>query len=188
MANNCYNFATFTGSEEAISKLFSKLSQYNSCIGYTEMLDIIGAPDREKTDVYDDMGTKWFEMMATNDTPTDIQVSGDSAWSPPLGFYKQICIAYNVSVYAEYEECGNDFGGWYECSADGIEVDRCTTYFKFCLENDRNFAIENILQNIDGGCYESEEDISEELSLLDPEEQTEIKEALQNYLQTNPTT
>lgn len=41
---------------------------------------------------------------------------------------------------------------------------------------------------VEGGCYDSEQDISEELSLLDPEEQTEIKEALQNYLQTNPTT
>ena len=59
----------------------------------------------------EELGTKWdFELNELDVTDTKITGYADTAWSPPLGWFKKICKHYRVNGELKSGEGGNDYG------------------------------------------------------------------------------
>lgn len=71
-------------------------------------------------------GTKWdvggSESMTTRVDPNTLQVSFDSAWSPPIKAYEQLC-AQGFEIDAYYDESGVGFCGRWTGKGDEVDED-----------------------------------------------------------------
>lgn len=77
----------------------------------------------------DTLGTRWDFEIDHFEPCSDDSVGGyfNSAWSPPVGWFTQICKEYNVIGELSYGEGGNDFGGILEITNTSI-VQYCSSY------------------------------------------------------------
>jgi len=157
MANNCWNWVKITGPKETLDIIEERFKKYNDWQGtFTEFsrmvlgLESDVVPEHETIDEMFDRiytyGTKWWDFELDGDDDW-LQISGDSAWSPPLGLLTKISEVFNVKVEAEYEECGMDFAGFFTAE-NGEYEDREMTCFEYELENDRKTAIERLIEHI----------------------------------------
>lgn len=127
MPNWCSNYASISGDAEAINKI---IDTFNNVWGDTPMFQKwIG----EKLD----WGTKWDVWKSSidmvydeGDNVTEVSLLFDTAWSPPTNFYEALANKYGVSIYAEYEEMGNDFAGTFEVDVYGESKDNCYSYWE----------------------------------------------------------
>lgn len=157
MANNCWNWVKITGPKETLDIIEERFKKYNDWQGtFTEFSRMVLGLDPEvvpEHETIDEMfnriytyGTKWWDFELDGDDDW-LQISGDSAWSPPLGLLAKISEVFNVKVEAEYEECGMDFAGFFTAE-NGVYEDREMTCFEYELENDRKTAIERLIDHI----------------------------------------
>ena len=151
MANNCGNWAEISGDFDVIHKIKKDIEEalaygeaehfwYKS---FCKMFDI------ETEDVYNTFGSKWYECyinditsIKSNSEKSFMIIAGDSAWSPPVGFYVELSKKYNIKVSAEYEEPGMDFGGFFECENGEVTRDECISYTKYRLICDPYYAMQ----------------------------------------------
>jgi hypothetical protein len=60
-----------------------------------------------------------------------LEFSSSSAWSPVSEFFLKLSKVYNLSFESEFEECGNDFGGFFAGSNGEVTDDRTYTYAQY---------------------------------------------------------
>ena len=157
MANNCWNWVQINDPKETLDIIEERFKKYNDWEGtFTEFsrmilgLDPEIVPENETNEqlfsrIYT-YGTKWWDLNI-NRGDGWLELCGDSAWSPPLYLLARISEVFNVKVEAEYEECGMDFAGFFTAEKGQYE-DRQMTCFEYELENDRNSAVERLIEHI----------------------------------------
>ena len=162
MANNCYNYVTFEGSNESLRKLQDKFDRYGDCKYFTEFGDFVldlseidnnAWMNSVRKDHPYDYGTKWWDFEIHERDyfkDEDMTISGDSAWSPPIGLIEQICKKYKLTAEMEYEEGGMDFAGFVTVGHTGVIMHREMTAHQYYYESDTGNWIENLSYNYDG--------------------------------------
>lgn len=116
MSNHCWNNVTITGNPVKIAKLevlFNTYSDYEYLAEWANSFfpNVENLPSKENYETY---GTRWWEVTCELLNHNTLQISGDSAWSPPEEFIKMISEHYNVFCTLDFSESGNDFAGSYE--------------------------------------------------------------------------
>ncbi len=183
MANNCFNWAHIVGSKESLDLLEARLKEVKSVddsLYWVSFHHVLGIEVPDNGDVYAKFGTKWFDAEWNRESDTDATLSGDSAWSPPSEFFRKLSIVYALAIESEYQEPGNDFGGYYNCSNGEVVRDDSYSYNYFLLLSDKNYFMEKICGDIEFGTYEDYEDFvkhnEDVVAVLSSEEINEIKE------------
>ena len=175
MANDCWNYAVLLGDKAVLDEIqerFSKCNDFNYFIHFGDY--VLKKETPTNTDDYYLYGTKWWDFNIDERTDITMTISGDSAWSPPLEFLRQISEIYNVTIKGEYNECGMDFGGFFTIE-DGCLDDRCMEYFDYQLESDRDWAINDLIDTLSDRDEEFDEDAYPQLN---KKEKEYIKEQL----------
>lgn len=136
MPNWCYNHIVVKGEPndiKMISNIIENLKEeedeilFQSLIGLPEGIDI----EKYNDDWYDInvnwFGTKWdVGLDFVQEIKEDyILFSGETAWSPPEDFCKELSRLYNVQVEMYFEEPGAGFCGkcWIDSEANCYEED-----------------------------------------------------------------
>jgi hypothetical protein len=164
MPNWCSNYAEITGSKEAIGKIKEAIDSIESGSEPCVFKTLVGTkPEVSEQDYenggwyeanYDYWGTKW------DVSPDDCNfyfyeegftISPETAWSPPIGFYKALANRYGVNVEATYEEQGCDFAGKYIVDKDGNESDECYPYMEGMYRTDFDHFLHEIEYQFDEG-------------------------------------
>ena len=190
MANHCYNYVSFQGENKALRELQKKLDKYDECkyfqefgnyvLGLAEVGDETWKTDEKQH--YYDYGTKWwdFEIQERDfHYDTDMYVSGDSAWSPPVELVAQICIKYKLTAEMEYEEGGVDFAGIVEFNHEGIVSHDEMTYHEYRYKDDVGSWIDNLSFNYEGADKEEWENLLEEHPYAKESHIKELVEAIE---------
>jgi len=139
MPNWCYNSVNFTGDKKDIRKMKSIIE--NSDGKNANMFEKLIGRDESMTDEkFNDggwynhniarYGTKWDVDKNGFDFPEDEggSWSDDTAWSPPMEFWRICSEMYNLSVEMYYEEPGGDFCGKCEIRNGEIISEEDYTY------------------------------------------------------------
>lgn len=166
MANNCWNWAEIIGSKETLDIIEERFQKYADWQGtFTEFSRMVLGLEPEVIPEHETLndafsriytyGTKWWDFMLDRHASDVLIISGDSAWSPPLGLLTMVSKVFNVKIEGEYGESGCDFGGFYSIE-NGICNDREMTYFEYELECDRNCSIDRLIQDIIDECIDLE--------------------------------
>ena len=155
MANNCDNYVTFTGKKEDIETLYQRFKKYDECDYFTHFAEmVLGKPLSPVDDQFNEYayGIKWWDFDVTLQDD-ELVVSGDSAWSPPLQLIGEITKVFNVSANGSYYEMGMDFAGDYSAQ-HGVLIDNEMTCFEYHLLQDREYAIEQLIGDINDEMYD----------------------------------
>ena len=214
MANHCYNYAYFTGDLENIKRLnhalvclrqkcheekytsngmeipFWRLNGSITLYAGNYRMILESEPDdftKPEFDVYDVYGSKWFECdWEYEEGSSNLIISGDSAWSPVVAFFIKICKHYKLTAEGDYSESGNDFAGTFSIDKNGNIEEVEMSYDEYESENNPDGFWENVIFQIEEGCYESLEEIFTKLEKAkwntSEEEKQEITEAFNKYL------
>lgn len=146
MANWCYNNLNITGDKEIIAPLIEKIKEIEtSKTGLFESL--VGIDDSGEGHMKDRLqlnvngwGTKW-DVLGHSINPsydeTCIELSFDTAWSPPVGFCQMLTKLYGVKCEIHYEEPGNDFCGMSIIEDGEITKEEDDTYREGKYKRDR---------------------------------------------------
>lgn len=107
-------------------------------------------------------GTKWDsggqDHIINRISENKIECSFDTAWSPPIDFYKRMA-ELGFEIDAQYYECGMMFcGSFYYTSEDGISDDHYTIE-----EATPEWVLKNIPKDIDEAFAISEQMMMDEL-------------------------
>jgi hypothetical protein len=129
MANNCWNWVEFSG--ENCPQITARIEKFNA-EEYT--VDAYRALLPDGVELSDDQimndNPKWLSIEHYDDFDDSLTFYGDSAWNPPSGLVQLICKYWNVSARVEFEECGNDFGGFEKYNEQGCLVESLTVPYK----------------------------------------------------------
>ncbi len=143
---------------------------------------VLGQETTEQ-DVYFEFGSRWFEATWERQSPTTGVLSGDSAWSPVSEFFRLLSDVYQLDITSTYEECGDNFGGWYDCCNGKETRDVTTTYFAFRYMEDEEDYMQNLLEDASEGYWESLEDLDWELlEIMKKKDRVELIEAVNKYI------
>ena len=159
MANYCWNRALITGPKETLNIIEERFKKYYEMQDFTftefsRMVlglepDVI--PEHETVNemfsriyIY---GTKWWRFEIERVGEDCMNISGDSAWSPPIGLLTMMTEVFDVRIEGEYSECGCDFGGFYTIENGECE-DNEMTYFEYELVSDRKEAIGRLINDM----------------------------------------
>jgi hypothetical protein len=175
MANHCYNYIVFKGAD--IEKLKEAFKLYKQTEYFDDFVHLAtGKQIEEEKDPYK-YGSRWFDFETELVDSETLIVSGDSAWSPVEGMTEAFCEHFNVSARIEFEECGNDFGGYSEYDERGNITDSLTTtYAEWSYIQDSDSAIQRLIEDIEDGGL-NKEDIYDMISHITEED----KEYIINY-------
>lgn len=176
MANHCSNYIVISGAPEAVSeieKVLQEIKNGNEHLWYDTFAKTLGLNPSENHE----FGTKWFDFYMEKQTDGTLQLSGDSAWGPPTEWLLKLSDKFNVSIESEYDECGNDFAGYYNCENGIVTKDDQMKWFVYRLKEDRESAIENAYCHLET-FEEFLEEMGEDIKLLTEEETEEVKNEL----------
>ena len=164
MANDCWNRVTITGDSDTLNKLKSRFdaldSGFLSLSTYESMFEGTGIP-RNFTDV--DWGSKRVDCSSYELEDDKITFAGDSAWAPPLEFYRLLSEDWGVTVDVWFDERGMDFAGHVVFESGDTEVEEEWTYWENLYLNDKNQFEEEVLDG--AGWMDSFEDFIETISV-----------------------
>jgi len=175
MANNCINYINITGNDidiQELSKLLEKGDkQENGYDIYSNLCNEFGKSENDG---------RWFDIEITDQDENEINISGDSAWTPCLDLFTKISEKFtSLEIHYEYEESGCDFAGFADIS-QGNCVDNCFGYWEGKAANDYDYALQTALEDVAHYFDEdnSEEDLidSDMYKAFNPEEQKELLE------------
>lgn len=163
MANNCWNWVKITGPNETLDIIEERFKKYKDWKGtFTEFSRMVLGLEPEVIPEHETLndafsriytyGTKWWDFELDGDDGW-LQISGDSAWSPPLGLLTIMTEVFDVKIEGEYSEPGCDFGGFYTIE-NGECDDNEMTYFEYELESDRDEAIGRLIDQINDDCFD----------------------------------
>lgn len=139
MANDCWNWVSFTGKKENLQRLVEGLEaaqktnvENYGLFWYNSYYVALGlTPPEESTDVYDHFGSKWFSIDDIETDDNSVVISGSSAWSPVSQFFLRLSEIYELQFESEFEEPGSDIGGYYAGKNGQVTDDRTYTYAQY---------------------------------------------------------
>jgi hypothetical protein len=139
MPNYCSNWVSFSGKKENLQKLHDALryaeslnAENGGLIWYDTFYAALGLDvPSELINVYDVFGSKWLDIQELDLGGISLELLGNSAWSPVVPFVHKLCKKFNLTASGEYEECGCDFGGFYEIDEDGNLRDTTHNYISY---------------------------------------------------------
>jgi len=158
MANYCWNWVSIEGPKETLDIIEERFKKYDDWQGtFTEFSRMVlglepeVVPEHETSNemfsriyIY---GTKWWEFEIERVGEDCMNISGDSAWSPPIGLLTMMTKVFDVKIEGEYSEPGCNFGGF--CTIENGECeDNEMTYFEYELVSDRKEAIGRLIDDI----------------------------------------
>lgn len=189
MANHCYNYAYFEGSEKDITRAVEAITnaKNNETLWWETYKKVFGDKyDYSSEDVYTEFGSKWFDCEIDYNNYS-MTLTGDSAWSPVLAFYQKLCETFNLSCSADYEECGMDFAGWWEYRDGTLIKDRQVSYLLYRYETDPTSAFESLLDDAKEGIFTDYEDFKKcvdanVLSRLSLSQKEKIRNAINSII------
>jgi len=175
----CSNSITITGDEEKIKFLKNVIENgiptekrqeanvFMTLVGIPPDMNLYEYEQKWYGTNIDNWGTKWD--VAYNESyfsfeDTEITMSPDTAWSPPIGFAQSLARNYGVKVEMYYEEPGSDFCGKTIITEDGTltEEDYDFVHGKYVF--DKEGFWNEIINNIE---FAKEDDVSLENFILD---------------------
>lgn len=166
MANYCYNSIHLSGDEGSIQELKNRLTdtydKFNYLNGWCDYVlkvrdDFNYNFDEDNRDNYY-YGSRLFDFDV-EDSRYDLQISGDSAWTPLDKFTEELCKVYNLTGSIEYSESGCDFAGITEFDSDGKTSEEKWSYDEYeYKELDITQWIESKIEYLQDG---SKEDIND---------------------------
>jgi len=199
MANHCYNYVSGTGSTQDLTRLQAivtilkekeiPLDDFVSCWSqiYPMFFTQLSTQEKEEGfDVYQDWGSKWFEATFEISPETqEINIFGDSAWSPVLPFFAKLCTEYNLELEGYYEEPGMDFAGTFTIDKNGDVIDNQTTYRHHeAQENPEGYWM-RIIEDIEEGVFKTVEEIYDRLTedsfIINEKDKEEIEDEFKKY-------
>lgn len=169
MANYCYNWISFHGEKESLDKLAKALDTYKDFNYFNDWVDsmIEYTPPKDDERVYYYYGTRWFEFEVDDNGDNNLLVRGDSAWSPPLEMTRSLCEHFGVDAKHEYEECGNDFGGYWVVRDNGYVAEEFeTSYNHWRYMEDSYSYMDNLINDLEDESYDTIEDLLEDNKFL----------------------
>lgn len=185
MANHCYNSASIEGSKQMLDKFekaLNKATKISSSLNKNAFYKVLGQEPTDE-DVYETFGSRWFDPMWERHSATSGVLSGDSAWSPVSEFFRLLSDVYQLEITSTYEECGDNFGGWYDCENGEMTRDVTTSYYAFRYLDDREHTMETMLEDATDGYWESVDDLdSELLEIMREKDRVELIEAVNKYI------
>jgi hypothetical protein len=198
MANHCWNWSCFTGDRADLEKLIANVNkakdlnaENNGLLWYGTYSVALGLPPWQEGDpeydVYLRYGSKWFDVDI-DDNGDHVNLIGSSAWSPVCEFFRKLSAIYNLNVEAEYEEPGNQIGGFFSAEVGEVTNDKELSYNQYRASSD---GTESILEGIDEDNYESVEDAVEHFKdlqeVMDAKQWEEFKSELQSVFEDTKT-
>ena len=170
------NWVNIYGEDRILNRIISKLETYHDHKGsFLEWGDIVVnkkiEEEEEEERAYYHYGTRWWDFEIQRERG-GINISGDSAWGPPIELIKQICIEYKVHASIEYEEPGCDFGGRVEFDELGEVVEEIDMpYNEWRYYSDPEHIV-NIISDMEDNIefYNSEEDMLKEYPFLNKQD------------------
>ena len=185
MANYCSNWVSFSGKKEDLQKLHDALRYAESLnpdndglIWYETFYAALGLDvPSEPTDVYDVFGSKWLDIQELYLGGISLELLGSSAWSPVVPFVHKLCKKFNLTASGEYDECGCDFGGFYEIDEDGTLRDDMYNYISYRYLSEGLEGVESELRFYDD-IEERTERLNEAKSFMSVEDYNEMLQAI----------
>ena len=167
MPNYCSNWVSFSGKKEDLQKLHDALryaeslnAENGGLIWYDTFYAALGLDvPSELIDVYDVFGSKWLDIQQLDLGGISLELLGNSAWSPVVPFVHKLCKKFNLTASGEYDECGCDFGGFYEIDEDGTLRDNTYNYISYRYLSEGLEGVESELT-----FYDNKEDKIERLN------------------------
>lgn len=168
MANHCWNWSCFTGDRADLEKLIANVNkamelnaEMHGLLWYQTYSVALGLPPWQEGDpeydVYDRYGSKWFDCEV-EDRGDHVIIAGSSAWSPMCEFFRKLSGVYNLKVEAEYEEMGNDFGGFFSAEVGEVTKDEQLSYNQYRASSD---GTGSIIEGVDQFDFESADEAIE---------------------------
>ena len=185
MANHCYNSASIEGTKQMLDKFekaLKKATKISRTLYKDTFYQVLGQEITDE-DVYNNFGSRWFEPTWERQSHTTGVLSGDSAWSPVSEFFQLLSKVYKFTISTTYEECGDNFGGWYDCqNGVGLRDDR-TSYYAFRYLDDREHTMETMLEDASEGYWESVDELCPDLlEIMREKDKVELIEAVEKYV------
>ena len=137
MANNCYNIITFEGDIEKLNKLRDVILPFvTTGLNYENYKDLFANEPIfiESYEDYDfsDEHPKWFHPEEPYILDGQLNLYGDSAWSPVTELVGIISHVFKVSARITFEEQGMNFAGEQVYNEEGVcLVDDEYTYWEW---------------------------------------------------------
>jgi hypothetical protein len=198
MPNYCHNNIRVTGSSQSLDRIKERFEMVIEKLSKNEGLwartyhNLFNTPQPfpddklyPKFDVYKEYGSKWFIPSEIVSSDEDIIISGDSAWGPVTALCEKLCKEYGVKIEIEFEESGNDFGGYVNINESGEHDESGDfTYLQWQYISDREYFFNEMVYFSES--YDTYEDFmkdySENLNFIkdDLETQNKIKEIFEN--------
>jgi hypothetical protein len=129
MPNWCNNCATITcPTKEIYDKLIHAISsdKWFETFAPLEIVDGTNENGRDYHTAIETWGTKWtpsnIDLNNTDNENYTLDVTFDTAWSPPIGVYIIMNRQFDININAFYEEYGCDFFGRF-CISKEEEID-----------------------------------------------------------------
>ena len=184
MANECFNWASLEGSKEMLDLLETRLAKATEELNHLwweTYFNVLGMPIQEGVS-YEVFGSRWFDPYWERQSDTTATLSGSSAWSPVSEFFRKLSETYALKIESTFEECGCDFGGWFDCINGQVIKDVTTTYQAYRFQEGDTEYFNTLLEDIDEGYYDSIDDMdSTFMSLLSEAQTQELITAINNF-------
>ena len=185
MANHCNNWIHFMGSKESLEKIEKALETYHKFSHFNNWVDsmIEFTPPQDDNRDYYHYGTRWFEFTSNNDGDGSLFVDGQSAWSPPLEMTRSLCEHFGVIAKHEYDEMGNDFGGFIRILDNGyIAEQQEYSYNEWRYREDADSYLDNLCYDIEHDeLYESLEELLEDNKFLSKKYKDDLEKVWYKY-------
>jgi hypothetical protein len=125
MANNCYNIITFEGDIEKLNKLRDVILPFvTTGLNYENYKDLFANEPIfiESYEDYDfsDEHPKWFHPEEPHILDGQLNLYGDSAWTPVTELVGIISHVFKVSARITFEEQGMNFAGEQMYDEEGV--------------------------------------------------------------------
>lgn len=145
MPNWCYNRVTLTHENpEMIKRVSDSVEVDNFLREFVSPPEDFNYEDGWYEWNIENWGTKWSVSAEIEESQENsITLVFNSAWSPPLEFYKKLFEDYKFGILAYYHEPGMGFCGKFETNNDEI----LDEYYD--IENDLDWVKDNIPEDID---------------------------------------
>jgi len=184
MANHCYNHASIEGSKEMLDLFELRLAEATKEIHHLHWETFHKVLNKPLVDgvSYEQFGSRWFHAQWERQTDTSGILDGDSAWSPVSEFYRKLSEVYQLTIDSTFEECGSDFGGWFDCINGEVTRDKTVSYKAYhFIEADTEFFY-SLIEDAEEGYYDSIDEMNEDfLSLLSETQKQEIIDAINKF-------
>jgi len=186
MANHCWNWVLIEGDNDTLDLLENRMQDYDKFNNLTDWTNHILGEERysyPEDSPYDVVGTRWWDIDwdAMDRDNQSMTIQGDSAWSPPIHLMELLAKEFDLNILIEFEEGGNDFGGYCKYDKTGQLEDHSVPYNQWTYEQDRNMFMEHFNFNVQSDDYETIQDVIDDHDFVTKKDLIEMMEIFTDY-------